>query len=163
MSQTDSAGDLAGPALVPRSPCVCPLCDETLQWGALLYDLKRRATVDKRQADRMRREAMEAILAQRLERLQCAGSKKSAPRSRSKLGGNGRKRKGANGVSLPSSQSEAGHGDDVLLSGGRDNAVRSASQYGRSVSPTNSASQTSIPLEDILPVTEFNADEWLDL
>lgn len=163
-SQADASLAATSLPLVPRAPCDCPLCDEELQWSALVYDLKRRVAVEKRRAERERREAMDAEFAQRFQRLQSESNKKSTARERGALEGVRRKRRRRGEVAAKLTQQTAvRHEPTSGASGDRAHSAPPAPSCGGfDEIPANVTNPTAPLHADVLQVTEFNVDEWLN-
>ncbi|KAF5221988.1 hypothetical protein ECC02_004969 [Trypanosoma cruzi] len=176
--------------LLPCQPCPCPLCDEPLQWGALVHDLKRRAVLEKRWMERQRREKIEAALAERLQRLQDSSltERKSRRKATPALGqkrnrgeycgdtvGDGGKEAVTNwraramdGCDSWNDTNDFSH--SVSLPPSRDEGYacdssrRGVGGSKHTTRMTDEGKNDSITdiCDCVLQLTEFNLDEWLD-
>lgn len=120
--------------MVPRDPCPCPLCGETLRWGALTKVLKQRATLEKRIEAHQRRLRVEARLQQRLQEAAAGGSKRRNGFSSPAPPRRGRQNGGANLVCPTTATQERGDGP---------------------------ATRTAYPSSVGLSVTDVDPEEWL--
>ncbi|KAG8347721.1 GIY YIG catalytic domain [Trypanosoma vivax] len=155
--------------IVPRQPCACPLCDEPLHWGALVYDLKRRVTIDRRWAEQQRRSVVEAIVAERLNRIQRSPNKRRPGRERREAVAVGKRRRELAIASMESSQQSLVRAPTYQLSPGHaigaPESAFSGVEFG--TPPLNQGmSQTSFIPNDVSDLTQpssenanfFNAD-----
>ncbi|RNF21530.1 putative structure-specific endonuclease [Trypanosoma conorhini] len=177
LSQASLCVPSRSPKLLPCQPCPCPLCDETLQWGALVHDLKRRAVLERRWAERQRREKMEAALAERLQRMENSSLAERRCRRQETQAGKRRQRgEGAAG----NQQSRVldgvprGNTNDAALPfspplcGEEQGPLRVDRRRGGATAPAAQVTagwghdSISDICDSVLQLTEFNLEDWLE-
>ncbi|RNF11759.1 putative structure-specific endonuclease [Trypanosoma rangeli] len=189
LSRATLCGSSRSLTLLPCQPSPCPLCDEPLQWGALVHDLKRRAVVERRLVERQRREKMDAALAERLRRIesnslverQChplptpaAGPRRPRGRCHDDAVAGGGKDAVANQQDRVLEGAPHSNINDSTISFSLPLCGEEESLCGnsrRGVAPVEPAAQAMMGrrydslsdlCDSVLQLTEFNVEDWLD-
>ncbi|KEG08040.1 hypothetical protein DQ04_08151000 [Trypanosoma grayi] len=142
-------------------------------WGALVYDLKRRAVMERRWAERQRREKMESALAERLQRIQANSLAERRGRRKVTQRGRKRQRDGEDSTAAQQARSFDGappYSDENEMSVSLpaslwENEGSVGARHDRRVpggEQSNNTNSLSNLCESVLQLTEFNAEEWLN-